>query len=245
VRATAWLEEGSVRRTREELIRGAARQLGFERVSTRIRETRSAEAHERVGIRKYVADYHLGLAEDHERYDSLYQEILLVGRNFENIGNMVRNGLTDERIFIGQRSPLVVTAWNAIEPLLRIRRAAERADYAPGAGLRKRVPPIRAASRGFFRRTLSWSANRSEDDVGDIQSASRLLAILLWRRPAADRCNSKETPPRYGAASAARQALAGAAYRPERAASLGVLAQPATPPVTVLLKRRSRRARFF
>jgi hypothetical protein len=81
-------------------------------------------------FRKYVADYHLGLAEDNERYDSLYEEILLVGRNLENIGNMVRNGLTDGRIFIEQWSPLVITAWNAIEPLLRIRRAAERADYA-------------------------------------------------------------------------------------------------------------------
>jgi len=88
------------------------------------------EAHERAGIRKDVADYHLGLAEDNERYDSLYEEILLVGRNLENIGNMVRNGLTDGRIFIEQWSPLVVTAWNAIEPLLRIRRAAERADYS-------------------------------------------------------------------------------------------------------------------
>lgn len=81
-------------------------------------------------FRKYVADYHLGLADDNERYDSLYEEILLVGRNLENIGNMVRNGLTDGRIFIEQWSPLVTTAWNAIEPLLRIRRVAEQADYA-------------------------------------------------------------------------------------------------------------------
>jgi len=81
-------------------------------------------------FRKYVADYHLGLAEDNERYDSLYEEILIVGRNLENIGNMVRNGLTDGRIFIEQWSPLVITSWNAIEPLLRIRRAAEHADYA-------------------------------------------------------------------------------------------------------------------
>ena len=28
-------------------------------------------------FRKYVADYHLGLAEDNERYDSLYEEILM------------------------------------------------------------------------------------------------------------------------------------------------------------------------
>jgi hypothetical protein len=80
-------------------------------------------------FRKYVADYHLGLAEDNERYDSLYEEILLVGRNLENIGNMVRNGLTDGRIFIEQWAPLVITAWDAVEPLLRIRRVAERRDY--------------------------------------------------------------------------------------------------------------------
>lgn len=79
-------------------------------------------------FRKYVADYHLGLAEDNERYDSLYEEILLVGRNLENIGNMVRNGLTDGRIFIEQWSPLVVTSWDALEPLLRIRRAATHTD---------------------------------------------------------------------------------------------------------------------
>jgi len=81
-------------------------------------------------FRKYVADYHFGLADDNERYDSIYEEILLVGRNLENIGNMIRNGLTDGRIFIEQWAPLVVTAWNAIEPLLRIRRVAEQADYA-------------------------------------------------------------------------------------------------------------------
>ena len=42
---------------------------------------------------------------------------------------MVRNGLTDGGIFIEQWSPLVITAWDAIEPLLRIRRVAEQADY--------------------------------------------------------------------------------------------------------------------
>lgn len=79
-------------------------------------------------FRKYVADYHLGLAEDNERYDSLYGEILIVGRNLENIGNMVRNNLTDGRIFIEQYSPLVMIAWDAIEPLIRIRRAATKTD---------------------------------------------------------------------------------------------------------------------
>lgn len=81
-------------------------------------------------FRRYVADYHLGLAADNERYDSLYEEILVVGRNLENIGNMIRNGLTDGRIFVEQYSPLVMIAWDAIEPLLRIRRAATRSDTA-------------------------------------------------------------------------------------------------------------------
>ncbi|HET9343372.1 MAG TPA: hypothetical protein VFO25_10705 [Candidatus Eremiobacteraceae bacterium] len=79
-------------------------------------------------FRRYVADYHLGLAADNERYDSLYEDILVVGRNLENIGNMIRNGLTDARIFVEQYSPLVMIAWDAIEPLLRIRRAATRSD---------------------------------------------------------------------------------------------------------------------
>ena len=81
-------------------------------------------------FRKYVADFHLGLARDDERYDSLYEGILVVGRNLENIGNMIRNGLTDGRIFVEQYSPLVLIAWEAIEPLLRIRRAATRSDAA-------------------------------------------------------------------------------------------------------------------
>lgn len=79
-------------------------------------------------FRRYVAGYHLGLADDDERYDSLYEEILLVGRNLENIGNMIRNGLTDERIFLEQYATLVIIAWDATEPLLRIRRAATRSD---------------------------------------------------------------------------------------------------------------------
>jgi len=79
-------------------------------------------------FRKYVADYHLGMAEDHERYDSLYEEILVVGRNLENIGNMIRNGLTDGRIFLEQYVDLVIIAWDATEPLLRIRRAATHSD---------------------------------------------------------------------------------------------------------------------
>jgi len=38
VKVISWLEKGSVRRTREELIREAARQLGFAKVGSRIRE---------------------------------------------------------------------------------------------------------------------------------------------------------------------------------------------------------------
>lgn len=79
-------------------------------------------------FRKYVADYHYRGAEDNERYDSLYEEILVVGRNLENIGNMIRNGLTDGRIFLEQYATLVIVAWDATAPLLRIRRAATRSD---------------------------------------------------------------------------------------------------------------------
>jgi uncharacterized protein DUF4760 len=83
---------------------------------------------EEPAFRQYVADYHLGVAEDHERYDSLYEGILVVGRNLENVGNMIRNGLTDERIFLEQYANLVIIAWDAVEPLLRIRRAAVQSD---------------------------------------------------------------------------------------------------------------------
>lgn len=77
---------------------------------------------------RYVASYHDGGADDDERYDPLYEEILVVGRNLENIGNMIRNGLTDGRIFLEQYATLVIVAWDSTEPLLRIRRAATRSD---------------------------------------------------------------------------------------------------------------------
>ena len=57
------------------------------------------------------------MADDNERYDSLYEELLVVGRNLENIGNTIRNGLTDERIFLEQYANLVIVAWDATEPL--------------------------------------------------------------------------------------------------------------------------------
>jgi hypothetical protein len=51
-----------------------------------------------------------------------------VGRNLENVGNMIRNGLTDKRIFLEQYASLVITAWDAIEPLVRLRREATGRD---------------------------------------------------------------------------------------------------------------------
>lgn len=54
--------------------------------------------------------------------------MLLVGRNMENIGNMIRTGLTDRRIFLEQYSNLVLTAWDATEPCLKIRRQATHSD---------------------------------------------------------------------------------------------------------------------
>lgn len=52
----------------------------------------------------------------------------VVGSNLENIGNMVRNGLTDGRLFIEQFGNVVVDMWDVLEPLTRVRRAAERSD---------------------------------------------------------------------------------------------------------------------
>lgn len=77
----------------------------------------------------YVRQFHLSTASDgDERYDQPYMAALRVGRNLENIGNMIRNGLTDRRIFLEQYANLVVMAWNGTEPLLRIRREATGND---------------------------------------------------------------------------------------------------------------------
>jgi hypothetical protein len=51
-----------------------------------------------------------------------------VGSHLENIGNMVRNGLTDRRIFLEQWTPLVTSAWTLLEPLTILRREASRSD---------------------------------------------------------------------------------------------------------------------
>jgi hypothetical protein len=79
---------------------------------------------------EYVREFHLSTASDgdDERYDRPYMAALRVGRNLENIGNMIRNGLTDRRIFLEQYANLVVMAWDGTEPLLRIRRQATGND---------------------------------------------------------------------------------------------------------------------
>jgi len=80
-------------------------------------------------FRKFVREFHLSSAgEGDERYDDPYTAALTVGRNLENIGNMIRNGLTDRRVFLEQYANLVVMAWDAVEPLLRIRREAAQSD---------------------------------------------------------------------------------------------------------------------
>jgi hypothetical protein len=50
----------------------------------------------------------------------------LVGSNLENVGNMIRNGLTDGRMFVEQFGNVVMEAWNLLEPYTCIRR-----KYAP------------------------------------------------------------------------------------------------------------------
>jgi hypothetical protein len=74
---------------------------------------------------EFVRQFHLSTASDgDERYERPYAAALRVGRNLENIGNMIRNGLTDRRIFLEQYANLVVMAWDGTEQLLRIRREA-------------------------------------------------------------------------------------------------------------------------
>jgi hypothetical protein len=78
---------------------------------------------------EFVRQFHLSSATDgDERYDRSYAAALRVGRNLENVGNMIRNGLTDRRIFLEQYADLVVMAWDGTESLLRIRREATSDD---------------------------------------------------------------------------------------------------------------------
>ncbi|MBC5825005.1 MAG: hypothetical protein GIW99_09765 [Candidatus Eremiobacteraeota bacterium] len=46
----------------------------------------------------------------------------LVGSNLENVGNMVRNRLTDRQLFIEQFCNVVSEAWDLLEPFTRVRR---------------------------------------------------------------------------------------------------------------------------
>jgi len=78
---------------------------------------------------EFVRVYHLADATGlDERFDGPYEAALMVARNLNNIGNMVRNGLTDRRIFLEQYAALVIMAWDAIEPLIKIRRSATCSD---------------------------------------------------------------------------------------------------------------------
>jgi hypothetical protein len=78
---------------------------------------------------KFVREFHLSDAPEGDyRYDGPYTAALAVGRNLESIGNMIRNGLTDGRIFLEQYANLVVMAWDGTEPLLKIRRQATGID---------------------------------------------------------------------------------------------------------------------
>lgn len=78
---------------------------------------------------EFVRQFHLTSAVDgDERYERPYAAALRVGRNLENIGNMIRNGLTDRRIFLEQYANLVVMVWDGTEPLLKIRREATGDD---------------------------------------------------------------------------------------------------------------------
>ena len=52
----------------------------------------------------------------------------VVGSNLENIGNMIRNGLTEKRLFIEQFGNVVSEAWDLLEPYARVRRKLEKSD---------------------------------------------------------------------------------------------------------------------
>lgn len=78
---------------------------------------------------QFIHDFHVNPGKnENDRYENAYAAGLLVGRNLENIGNMIRNGLTDRRIFLEQYANLTLMAWDAIEPALMIRRKAVESD---------------------------------------------------------------------------------------------------------------------
>ena len=82
-----------------------------------------------LGFEEFSKRYHRGVpAEGDERFEDGYEAALVVGRTFENIGNMIRNGLSDPRMFFEQYSTLVVSAWEATEPVTRLRRRVEGSD---------------------------------------------------------------------------------------------------------------------
>jgi|SRR5579884_533949 len=53
---------------------------------------------------------------------AMIQAARIVGSNLENIGNMIRNRLTDQRIFLEQFGNVVTEAWDLLEPYTCIRR---------------------------------------------------------------------------------------------------------------------------
>ena len=78
---------------------------------------------------RFSERYHRGApADGDERFEDGYEAALVVGRTFENIGNMMRNGLSEPRMFFEQYAPLVVSAWEATEPVTRLRRRVEGSD---------------------------------------------------------------------------------------------------------------------
>lgn len=100
---------------------------------------------------KFVREFHVRAPADGlEAYDDVYGAVLLVGRNLENIGNMIRNGLTEKRAFLEQYASLVVLAWDA--QLLR-----SSGPLAPsGARYNGVRPPFQAEAprrgRSYLRR---------------------------------------------------------------------------------------------
>jgi hypothetical protein len=54
----------------------------------------------------------------------------VVGSNLENIGNMIRHGLTDGQLFVEQFGNVVSDAWEMLEPYARVRRKFEASHDA-------------------------------------------------------------------------------------------------------------------
>lgn len=76
-----------------------------------------------IGDPKFAWAFRVPLSRDLPReVIEMRRAVTLVGSSFENMGNMVRNRLTDGKLFVEQFGPVVCEAWAVLEPYTRVQR---------------------------------------------------------------------------------------------------------------------------